>query len=109
MMLFRVGNGAILVGADIHPDRRGVVRYRQSQPLKTDLDVLLLDGEYRQTLATMREYARVGLRVGAAACASEANWAPSLKSRFCSTRAVLPEFSTDIEAYVDAVLALLDE
>src|SRR6266571_21916 len=64
-----------------------------------DVDVLLLDAENRQALAAMRAYARAGLMVGAIACASEAWWAPSLRSRWCSLRATVPELSTDADGY----------
>src|SRR5258708_3437528 len=74
-----------------------------------DLDVLLLDAELRQTLAPVRVYAHAGLRVGAVACESESWWAPSLRSRWCSMRATVPDYSADADAYVDAVLRLLDE
>lgn len=74
-----------------------------------ELDVLLLDGEYRQALAAMRVYARAGLRVGSVACELDAGWAPSLRSRWCSLAATVPDFSTNADGYVNAVLALLDE
>jgi predicted ATP-grasp superfamily ATP-dependent carboligase len=73
------------------------------------LDVLLLDAQYRQTLACMRVFARSGLRVGAVACSPDAWWAPSFRSRWCSLSAVLPDFALGADAYVDALLALLDE
>lgn len=73
-----------------------------------NLDVLLLDAEHRQTLAAMRVYARAGLTVGAAACESDAWWAPSLRSRWCSLRATVPDLSQDVDGYATAVLALLD-
>ena len=73
------------------------------------LDVLLLDAQYRQTLACMRVYARSGLRVGTAVCEPDAWWAPSTRSRWCSLSAVVPDFAQGADAYVDALLALLDE
>ena len=71
--------------------------------------MLLLDAENRQTLAAMRAYGRAGLIVGAVACESDAWWAPSLRSRWCSFGAMVPELSTDADGYASAVLALLDE
>jgi predicted ATP-grasp superfamily ATP-dependent carboligase len=71
--------------------------------------VLLLDGEHRQSLATLRVLTRAGLRVGVAACESDAWWAPSLHSRFCGLRADLPDLANDAAAYVAGVLRLLDE
>jgi predicted ATP-grasp superfamily ATP-dependent carboligase len=76
---------------------------------ESPVDVLLLDAQYRQALATMRAYASVGLRVGAVACQSEAWWAPSMKSRWCARAASVPDFTDDRDAYVDAVLAVVKE
>ena len=73
------------------------------------IDVLLLDAENRQALAMMRVLARAGFSVGAVACQSDAWWAPSLKSRFCARRAIVPDLSSDPQAYVQAILDLLDE
>jgi predicted ATP-grasp superfamily ATP-dependent carboligase len=56
----------------------------------------------------MRAYARAGLRVGAVACESEAWWAPALRSRSCSTRASVPNYATDPDAFVDEILALIE-
>src|SRR5262249_16295174 len=72
------------------------------------VDVLLLDAECRQTLASMRSYARAGLRVGAVACESDAWWAPSLKSRACSMRAAVPSYTSQPDAFVDRLLDLID-
>jgi predicted ATP-grasp superfamily ATP-dependent carboligase len=74
-----------------------------------ELDVLLLDAEHRQTLAAMRVYARLGLRVGAVASASEAWWAPSLRSRWCQAAAAVSDLSTDAAGYADDLLAFLDD
>jgi len=71
------------------------------------LDVLLLDAQYRQTLACMRVYAQQGLSVGVAACDSEAV-VPSSRSRRCSMSATVPDFQRDMSGYVDAVLDLVD-
>jgi predicted ATP-grasp superfamily ATP-dependent carboligase len=79
-----------------------------STPAGLELDVLLLDAQYKQTLAAMRAYARTGLRVGAAACEADAVRAPTLRSRWCLVRAALPNVSTNRDAYVDAILELLD-
>jgi predicted ATP-grasp superfamily ATP-dependent carboligase len=70
------------------------------------LDVLLLDGQYRQALACMRVYAQQGLSVGVVACESEAHLVPSSRSRWCSMSATVPDFDRDPSAYVDAVLSL---
>lgn len=73
------------------------------------LDVLLLDAQYRQVLTAMRSYGRSALSVGAAACVSDARWAPSLRSRWCSKAFVLPDFADDPNRYVDDTIALLEE
>jgi len=75
----------------------------------TAVDVLLLDAECRQTLACMRSYARSGLRVGAIACAADAWWAPSTRSRWCSMSAEVPDYAADPDAYVDALLAVIEQ
>jgi len=72
------------------------------------LDVLLLDGQYRQSLTCMRTLAKAGLAVGAAAYASESEWAPTFRSRWCSMSAALPDVAEGQDVFVDAVLALLD-
>ena len=70
-----------------------------------EVDVLLLDAECRQTLAAMRAYTRAGLSVGAVVCESEAYWAPSPRSRHCALALTAPNYSTDPNGYVDAVVA----
>jgi predicted ATP-grasp superfamily ATP-dependent carboligase len=111
MMLFRAsGSSAVLASSSAVVEANSRVRFESKSTVAApSVDVLLLDGEYRQSLASMRAYARAGLRVGAAACEKEFDWAPSFKSRWCSVRASLPEFSTDTDAYVESVLALLDD
>jgi predicted ATP-grasp superfamily ATP-dependent carboligase len=75
----------------------------------TQLDVLLLDAEHRQTLASMRDFARAGLRVGVVVSESDAWWAPSARSRWCHSCTIVPDLAVDAEAYATAVLAYLDE
>ena len=75
---------------------------------RTTLDILLLDAEYRQTLAALRAYTRMGLSVGVVACAEEASGAPAFASRYARVRAVVPDFATDPDGYVDALLELLE-
>jgi predicted ATP-grasp superfamily ATP-dependent carboligase len=78
------------------------------QPPSSPLDVLVLDAHNRQALACTRVFARAGLHVGTAACASEAEHAPTFRSRWPRLRAVLPDIAADADAYVDALLGLLD-
>jgi predicted ATP-grasp superfamily ATP-dependent carboligase len=80
---------------------------RASRPAQ--IEVLVLDADYRQALAAMRSLSRSGIDVGAVACKSEAPWAPALKSRWCRMSAVVPDFAEDADTYVDAVIGLLDE
>ena len=74
-----------------------------------EIDVLLLDAENRQALATMRVLARAGLKVGAVTSESEAWWAPSAKSRYCSAHAIVPNLTSESQTYVQAIVDLLDE
>ena len=82
----------------------------QHRPAATSrtLDVLVLDAQYRQSLACMRVFGRRGLRVGAVACEAE-SWAPSFKSRWSSFQATIPDFARDGDAYVDKLLQLVDD
>src|SRR5437879_6146146 len=109
MMLLRAG-AQPLGPAAIAP---AVIGRMIQEPYKASrvhaLDVLLLDAENRQALAAMRAYARAGMTVGAVACESDAWWAPSFRSRWCSLRATLPELTTDAQGYVEGLLTLLDE
>src|SRR5258706_6474943 len=73
------------------------------------VDVLLLDAQNRQSVASMRAMARAGLRVGAVVCEADAWWAPSLQSRFCALRAIVPDLTRDARGYVQAILDVLDE
>jgi predicted ATP-grasp superfamily ATP-dependent carboligase len=73
------------------------------------LDVLLLEGHYRQSLACMRTYGRLGLRVGAVICESAVRDASNLRSRWCSLSAVVPDFEHQAEEFATALLTLLDE
>jgi predicted ATP-grasp superfamily ATP-dependent carboligase len=99
MMLFRTGASPSIVQAST-PGGPAV---------QHDLDVLVLDAEHRQSLATMRVLSRAGLRVGAVACESDAWWAPTLQSRYCALTARVPDVGDDAPAYVSAVLRLLDD
>jgi predicted ATP-grasp superfamily ATP-dependent carboligase len=108
MMLFRAGAQPGLLPATsssaVGLTFEGQSSVRGARPL----DVLLLDGENRQTLAAMRVYARAGLEVGSIACGPNASWAPSLKSRWGSMGATVPDFDSDPGRFVDGVLGLLD-
>ena len=89
--------------------REALLSVHDSAPAgkRTALDILLLDAEYRQTLAALRAYTRMGLSVGVVACADEASGAPAFASRYARVRAVVPDFATNPDGYVDALLELL--
>src|SRR6185312_1438377 len=72
------------------------------------LDVLVLDAQYRQSLACMRVFGRRGLAVGAVACEAEA-WAPSFSSRWCAFHATVPDFARAGDGYIDELLQLIDD
>jgi predicted ATP-grasp superfamily ATP-dependent carboligase len=83
-----------------------VASNRPGKPLK--VDVLVLDAQFRQSLAALRALGRGNVRVGAVACRSDADWAPAFKSRHCELSAIVPDFEGDPIGYADAVLSLLD-
>jgi predicted ATP-grasp superfamily ATP-dependent carboligase len=72
------------------------------------VDVLLLDAQFSQALACARVYGQRGLTVGTVACASEAPWAPSFRSRWTSVRAVVPDVGDNVDGFVAGVLELVD-
>jgi predicted ATP-grasp superfamily ATP-dependent carboligase len=111
MMLLKAGSDVsagdvTAVSVDTESD---IVTPARANRTATSLDVLLLDGEFRQSLATLRVLTRAGLRVGAAASTSEAWWAPTIHSRFCEFRASVPDPGEGASAYADGVLELLDQ
>jgi predicted ATP-grasp superfamily ATP-dependent carboligase len=70
--------------------------------------VLVLDAEGRQALAAVRTYGRQGLAVGAVACESQQRVALAQRSRWSRLAPVVPDFSEAPDAYIAAVLALID-
>lgn len=82
-----------------------IVQKKNSAPIK----VLLLDAPQRQTLACMRVFAQAGIPVGAVTTQGSTKWVPSFKSRWCSLQATVPDFAQDSGAYIDGIMALLDE
>jgi predicted ATP-grasp superfamily ATP-dependent carboligase len=70
------------------------------------LDVLLLDGQYRQVLSCLRVYAQRGMTVGVAACESETELFTTSRSRWCAMSFTVPDFDVDPTGYVDAVVDL---
>src|SRR5262245_2670870 len=80
-------------------------RYGQGTPP----EVVVLDAQYRQSLAAVRSLGRSGISVGAVACRSDADWAPALRSRLCGFEAVVPDFKDDADGYATAIADLLDQ
>jgi hypothetical protein len=89
-----------------------VMPHIQSRPRACtgqELDVLLLEGYYRQALACMRTYGRLGLRVGAVGCeAAGGQGTPNLRSHWCAMSAILPDFESHPEQFARELLDFLD-
>ncbi len=76
------------------------------EPLPNPLrPALVLDGRLRQSLATVRILGRAGIEVFVA---DTDRRTPAFASRWCSGRAVLPDFGDDPDAFVDGVIALCE-
>jgi predicted ATP-grasp superfamily ATP-dependent carboligase len=88
--------------------KRGVAFQAAALGRAKELDVLVLDAEYRQALAALRSLGSAGFRVGAVVCASEAHDSLATRSRWCVWHDVVPDFAANPRAYVDAILSLLD-
>ena len=71
------------------------------------VDVLVLDAQYRQALATMRSLSGAGLQVGAAASHSSAAEALAWESRWCRLKTVLPDPEREAH-FIEALLAVID-
>jgi predicted ATP-grasp superfamily ATP-dependent carboligase len=69
------------------------------------LDAAVLDADQRQSLVCVRSLGRAGLRVGAFDVTPRT---PASRSRWCSVQGLLPDYSIDPEAFVDAVLELVE-
>jgi predicted ATP-grasp superfamily ATP-dependent carboligase len=70
-------------------------------------DVLILDAEHRQTLASARSLGRAGLRVALGESLSLYDPAlplPSFRSRYCARSVVLPSYSAGPLPYVNEIL-----
>jgi predicted ATP-grasp superfamily ATP-dependent carboligase len=75
-------------------------------------DVLILDAEHRQTLASARSLGRAGLRVALGESLSlcdPAHPLPAFRSRYCARSVVLPSYSAGPLPYADAVLEFVRE
>lgn len=79
---------------------------------RDDFDILILDAEHRQTLASARSLGRAGLRVALGESLSLYDPAlplPSFRSRYCVRSVVLPSYSAGLLPYVNAILEFVRE
>lgn len=70
-------------------------------------DILILDAEHRQTLASARSLGRAGLRVALGESLSlydPARPLPSFCSRFCARSVSLPSYADGLEPYVNGII-----
>ena len=94
---------------DPSPSVRLSVHDRATSPSSSHIDVLVLDAHNRQAVSCVRVYGRRGLGVGLVGCEQDAAApVPAFASQWCCVRAVVPDFSTHADAFVDALLALID-
>ena len=73
-------------------------------------DVLILDAAHKHSLTSARSLARGGLRIALGESApqfSPRHAPPAFKSRYCGHALVLPDYVSEPEAYVAAVLAFV--
>lgn len=73
-------------------------------------DILILDGNYKQSLTSARSLGQAGLRVAIGESLSQyhpdrgpASW----RSRYCARAVVLPDYNSDQASYVDAIVAFV--
>jgi predicted ATP-grasp superfamily ATP-dependent carboligase len=77
-----------------------------------DYDVLILDGSHKHSLTSARSLARAGLRVAVGESVGQyppRHEPPSFQSRFVARALVLPDYVTDPEGYVEAIIAFTRE
>ena len=75
-------------------------------------DILILDASHKHSLTSARSLARAGLRVALGESVSQyspRHDPPAFRSRYCARALVLPDYVSEPEAYVDAVLAFVRE
>src|SRR5258706_15423094 len=94
---------------DPSPSVRLSVQDRATSPSSSHIDVLMLGAHNRQAVSCARVYGRRGLGVGLVGCEQDAAApVPAFASQWCSVRAIVPDFSPHADAFVDALLALID-
>lgn len=81
----------------------------RATPLSSSrVDVFVLDAHNRQAVTCTRVYGRLGLGVCTVVCAEEAFAVPASASRWSTVQAIVPNYSTEPDRYVDAMLELID-
>jgi hypothetical protein len=73
------------------------------------LDVLLLDGHWRQALASARVFGRAGKKIGVVTSDGDSNFRLAAHSRWCNLTAELPDPTDDSDGYALGLAKLLDE
>src|ERR1700752_4080246 len=70
----------------------------------TGYDVLVLDGSFKQSLASVRSLGRAGLRVAAGESVGQSNVSerpvPAFRSRYCQGRLILPDLVADTAGFI---------
>lgn len=91
----------------LRPSFESEVRVLRNDLAGGSLDVLLTDGQQRQTLACAREYTRRGLRAGVTACEEDYRSAAALWSRSCAVAALTSNVSQAPGEFIDSLLSLV--
>ena len=72
--------------------------------------VLVLDGNYRQSMQVAHNLGRAELRVAVSETVSEYNpHIPAFQSRYCAYSVVFPGYDLDASAYANAILKFIRE
>jgi len=71
-------------------------------------DALVLDGSYKQSLASVRSFGRAGLRVAVGESVLDEP-VPAYYSRYCAYKVILPSYVTEPEAFAAAVVNFVRE
>jgi predicted ATP-grasp superfamily ATP-dependent carboligase len=80
--------------------------------LDEQYDILILDAAHKHSLTSARSLARTGLRVALGESVGQYrphHEPPSFHSRYCARALVLPDYISEPQAYVEAVLAFVPE
>ncbi len=97
----------------VKPESGGKVRRTRGQPHEhVGYDILILDAEHKQSLASARSLGRAGLRIALGESLSQCRPhppLPSFSSRYCGRSLVLPSYADDPDGYAAAVVAFVRE